>query len=219
MLAISSNKILLIFLSFINISCLSRALYPAQERCFYDNYYTNMNIIIRYKILDQDINVPSSNKKNLFTIYIQSTQYIDKYYSFFGTKLSGKFSHNIDVSDKYKICIISKDKDIFQNKKFLYLQFQIQLNEEMKDTSKSALRKDFQVVDDTMNSINTKVDNIENMQGYQMKIEDNFSEKQINSNSRLVVLSLCQIVVICLVGIYHVIYLRRIFKDKIWTPF
>ena len=53
----------------------------------------------------------------------------------------------------------------------------------------------------------------------QMKVEDSFSDKQINSASRLAWLSLCQIVVICVVGVYHVIYLRRIFKDKIWTPF
>ena len=70
-----------------------------------------------------------------------------------------------------------------------------------------------------MSRINTKVDNIENMQGYQIKVEDNFSEKQINSSSRLALLSICQIIVICIVGVYHVFYLRKIFKDKIWTPF
>ena len=70
-----------------------------------------------------------------------------------------------------------------------------------------------------MSRINTKVDNIENMQGYQIKVEDNFSEKKINSSSRLALLSICQIIVICIVGVYHVFYLRKIFKDKIWTPF
>ena len=217
MVKLSINKLLLIFLSFIHISCLSRALYLGQERCFYDNYYFNMNIIIRYKILDTDVQIPPG-KNNLFTIYIQSMNYFENYYTFYGTKLSGKFSQNIDQSDKYKICIRSNNKDIFKNKKFLYLQFQVQLSEG-KSIENSAMKKDFQIVDETMNNINTKVDNIENMQGYQIKVEDNFSTKQINSNSRLVVLSLCQIVVICLVGIYHVFYLRRIFKHKIWTPF
>ena len=217
MVRFSTNKILLILLSFINISCLSRALYQGKERCFYDNYYNNMNIIIKYNILDKDVKIPKV-KKNLFRIYIQSMQYNDKYHFFYGTKLSGKFSHNIEVSDKYKICIISNDKEIFENKKFLYLQFQIQYNLE-KGEDNTVVKKDFQVVDDTMNQLNTKVDTIENMQSYQMKVEDSFSEKQINSSSRLAWLSLCQIVVICAVGVYHVIYLRRIFKDKIWTPF
>ncbi len=211
------NKLILIFLLFINISCLSRSLYPEKERCFYDNYYYNMNIIIRYKILDKDIKLTTS-KKNLFRISIESMNYFDKYYTFYGTKLSGKFSHYIDQSDKYKICIIATDKDIFKNKKFLYLKFETQINEEKRDEN-TVVQKDFQVVDDTMSRINTKVDNIENMQGYQIKVEDNFSEKQINSSNRLAFLSFCQIAVIIVVGIYHVFYLRRIFKDKIWTPF
>ena len=217
MLKLFLNKIILIFLLFINISCLSRSLYPEKERCFYDNYYYNMNIIIRYKILDKDIKLTTS-KKNLFRISIESMNYFDKYYTFYGTKLSGKFSHYIDQSDKYKICIIATDKDIFKNKKFLYLKFETQINEEKRDEN-TVVQKDFQVVDDTMSRINTKVDNIENMQGYQIKVEDNFSEKQINSSNRLAFLSFCQIAVIIVVGIYHVFYLRRIFKDKIWTPF
>ena len=217
MLKLFRNKIILIFLLFINISCLSRSLYPEKERCFYDNYYYNMNIIIRYKILDKDIKLTTS-KKNLFRISIESMNYFDKYYTFYGTKLSGKFSHYIEQSDKYKICIIATDKDIFKNKKFLYLKFETQINEEKRDEN-TVVQKDFQVVDDTMSRINTKVDNIENMQGYQIKVEDNFSEKQINSSNRLAFLSFCQIAVIIVVGIYHVFYLRRIFKDKIWTPF
>ena len=217
MLKLFLNKIILIFLLFINISCLSRSLYPEKERCFYDNYYYNMNIIIRYKILDKDIKLTTS-KKNLFRISIESMNYFDKYYTFYGTKLSGKFSHYVDQSDKYKICITATDKEIFKNKKFLYLKFETQINEEKRDEN-TVVQKDFQVVDDTMSRINTKVDNIENMQGYQIKVEDNFSEKQINSSNRLAFLSFCQIAVIIVVGIYHVFYLRRIFKDKIWTPF
>ena len=211
------NAIILISFLIINISCLSRALYPGKEKCFYDNYYNKMNIIITYKILDKDIIIPQ-NKRNLFVIYIVTAQHFDKYQSFYGTKLSGKFAHNIEKSDKYKICIMANDPSLFINRKFLYLQFNIQLNEEINDNNQ-AKKKDFQIVDDTMSKINTMVDNIENMQSYQMKVEDSFSEKQINSSSRLLLLSICQIIVICVVGIYHVFYLRRIFKDKIWTPF
>ena len=71
--------------------------------------------------------------------------YFDKYYTFYGTKLSGKFSHYIDQSDKYKICIIATDKDIFKNKKFLYLKFETQINEEKRDEN-TVVQKDFQVL-------------------------------------------------------------------------
>ena len=70
-----------------------------------------------------------------------------------------------------------------------------------------------------MQGINAKVDMIEIIQKYQNDLEDEFSKNQIQSSTRLALLSICQIVIICIVGIYHVFSLRKIFKNKIWTPF
>ena len=202
----------------IYISCLSRSLYFNKERCFYDNYYTNMNIIIKYKILDKDIIIPN-NSKNLFKIYIESIEENDSSFNlFYGNKLTGKFSYNIEKSNKYKICIYTDNKDLFNNRKFLYLQFKIQSSDDVYDKN-TAKGKDFQVVNKTMGRLNGKVETIENMQKYQLDLEDKFSTAQINSSSRLAYLSICQIIIICTVGIYHIFYLRKIFKDKIWTPF
>ena len=208
----------LIFLLFIinEISCLSRGLYYGKEKCFYDNYYNQMNIVITYKILDKDIKLSKVNK-SLFHISMISMEK-NIYKIFYGSKLSGKFSYNIEESDKYKICIFSSDKDLFKNKKFLHMEFKIQSSDELYDEH-SAKSKDFQKVNDTMQKINSKVDAIEVIQQYQMEVEDTFSKNQIKSSSRLLFLSVCQIIIICIVGIYHVFSLRKIFKDKIWTPF
>ena len=208
-------KLIISLIYLTNIACLYRALYIDKERCFYDNYYTNMNIIINYKILDKDI-IPPKNM-NAFKIYIQSLgkSYMKMFYS---NKLSGKFSYNIETSDKYKICILTQDKELFTNKRFLYLQFQINSNDEFYD-QKSAKGKDFHIVNQTMTKLNGKVETIEHMQKYQLALEDKFSSAQISSSSRLATISIFQIIIICIVGIFHVFYLRRIFKDKIWTPF
>ena len=137
---------------------------------------------------------------------------------FYGNKLSGKFSHNIEESDRYRICIYTQSKELFKDRKFVYLQFQVQSNEDVYDP-KLAKGKDFQAVNETMRRLSKNTETIEEMQKFQMNIEDKFSNVQIKSSSRLAFISICQLVVICIVGIYHVIYLRRIFKDKIWTPF
>ena len=209
------NIILLLFL--INqISTLSRALYLGKEKCFYDNYYSNMNIVITYKILDTDIQLTKSNK-SLFHINLIGMEKSD-FKIFYGSKLSGKFSYNIEESDKFKICIYTNDKELFKNKRFLHMEFKIQSSDELYDEH-SAKVKDFQKVNMTMQKLNSKVDSIEAMQKYQLEVEDQFSKNQIKSSSRLAFLSICQIVVICIVGIYHVFSLRKIFKDKIWTPF
>ena len=209
------NIILLLFL--INqISTLSRALYLGKEKCFYDNYYSNMNIVITYKILDTDIQLTKSNK-SLFHINIIGMEKSD-FKIFYGSKLSGKFSYNIEESDKFKICIYTNEKELFKNKRFLHMEFKIQSSDELY-YEHSAKAKDFQKVNMTMQKLNSKVDSIEVMQKYQLEVEDQFSKNQIKSSSRLAFLSICQIVVICIVGIYHVFSLRKIFKDKIWTPF
>ena len=209
------NIILLLFL--INqISNLSRALYLGKEKCFYDNYYSNMNIVITYKILDTDIQLTKANK-SLFHINLIGMEKSD-FKIFYGSKLSGKFSYNIEESDKFKICIYTNDKELFKNKRFLHMEFKIQSSDELYDEH-SAKAKDFQKVNMTMQKLNSKVDSIEAMQKYQLEVEDQFSKNQIKSSSRLAFLSICQIVVICIVGIYHVFSLRKIFKDKILTPF
>ena len=137
---------------------------------------------------------------------------------FYGSKLSGKFSYNIEESDKYKICIYTTDRELFKNKQFLHMEFKVQSSDELYDEN-SAKAKDFQKVNETMTKLNNKVSSIEIMQKYQMEVEDTFSQNQIKSSSRLAFLSICQIVIICIVGLYHVFSLRKIFKDKIWTPF
>ena len=175
-----------------------------------------MNLVITYKIMDTDIKLSSSNK-SLFRITLSSDK--KNFYKFFyGSKLSGKFSYNIEDSEKYKVCIITTDKELFKNKQFLHLIFKVQSSDELFDEG-SAKAKDFQKVNITMKNLNSKVDSIETMQNFQVEVEDEFSKKQIMTSSRLVLLSLCQIVIICIVGIYHVYSLRKVFKDKIWTPF
>ena len=198
------------------ISCISRALYFNKEKCFYDNYYNGMNLVMTYKILDTDIKI-SSSKQSLFRITLSSDEN-GFYKQFTGSKLTGKFSYSIEESAKYKICIVTSEKDLFKNKQFLHLVFKIQSSDELYDET-SAKAKDFQKVNITMQNLNTKVNSIETMQNYQVEVEDEFSKKQISTSSRLAFLSICQIVVICIVGIYHVYSLRKIFKDKIWTPF
>ena len=138
--------------------------------------------------------------------------------TFYGSKLSGKFSYNIEESDKYKVCIYSSDKEIFKNKKFLHMEFKIQSSDELYDEH-SAKAKDFQKVNITMQNINAKINNMDVVQKFELEMEDSFYNNQIRISNRLAFLSILQIVVICIVGLFHVFSLRKLFKDKIWTPF
>ena len=204
------------FCLILHISCITRALYYEKEKCFIDYFYNGMNLVMTYKITDTDIKL-SSSTKTIFRISLASENG-NFFKLFYGSKLSGKFSYSIEESDKYKVCIITSDKELFKFKPFLHLIFKVQSSDELFDES-SAKAKDFQKVNMTKQNLNSKVDSIETMQNFQVEVEDEFSKKQISTSSRLVILSLCQIAIICLVGIFHVYSLRKVFKDKIWTPF
>ena len=198
------------------ISCLSRGLYLGKEKCFYDNYFEQSNIVLTFKIIDKDIKLTKLNK-SLFLITISGME--KGHFQFFhGSKLHGKFAYTIEESDKYKVCIYSSDKELFKNKNFLHMEFKVQPQEDLYDEH-SAKAKDFQKVNNTMQKINTFIDSIESIQNYQLEIEDTFAQNQVKSSSRMVYITLSQIVIICIVGIYHVYKLRKIFKDKIWAPF
>ena len=212
-------KLLILLISLYSINCLSRALYLNKEKCVFDTYYKGMNIIINYKILDKDITIPPNSLKNYFRVTIIGMEEAFEFHQFHGSKLSGKFAHSFEENGKFKICISTSDKELFKNKQFLRLQFKIQSSFDITDDENIAKAKDFQKVNDTMQRLNSKADSIQNMQEYQVSIEDRFSTNQIKSSRRLVYLSLCQIVIILIVGLFHVFSLRKIFKDKIWSIF
>ena len=75
------------------------------------------------------------------------------------------------------------------------------------------------MVNEKVKRVLKKAETFSNIQNYQTKIEDKFSQNQIKSSRLLATLSIIQIIIICIVGLYHVYSLRKIFKEKIWAPF
>ena len=98
------------------------------------------------------------------------------------------------------------------------MEFKIQSSDELFDEH-SAKAKDFQKVNITMQNINAKINNMDVVQKFELEMEESFYNNQIRISNRLAFLSILQIVVICIVGLFHVFSLRKLFKDKIWTPF
>ena len=203
-------------------SCLYLNLLLNKEKCFYDNFYYQMVVIIRYEIMDQDL-------KNLTTLLSKDDRFEISVYSksdkkvintFKGQKLTGKFSQSIDNSGEYKICIKTNDKELFRRKRFIKLSFAIDTSEdELEDEEKVVKIKDFEMVNEKVKRVLKKAETFSNIQNYQTKIEDKFSQNQIKSSRLLATLSIIQIIIICIVGLYHVYSLRNIFKEKIWAPF
>ena len=216
----STINILFSFILFItllsNITCLYRSLFINKPKCYFDTFYSEQNIIMKYKVLNMDIDeslLQTNYNRFIIKLYDSNNVQLNMYTS---SKLKGKFSYSIEKSDMYKICIESGDKELFTGRGIIKIQFKIETSEDVMDTLKnSADLKDFELVDDKMKRLAKKTDNILNMQKYQFKMENRFSKSQLSSHRRIVLLTIIQIIILIIVGSYHVINLRKVFKNKI----
>ena len=94
-------KYLLFILSFIYIFRKTNSLYfhlfRDQERCFYDEFYSELIVMVRYNILDKNIAFNNKNEERI-NIIIKSIDQKKDVYKFVSQKLSGKFSYTIEKS-------------------------------------------------------------------------------------------------------------------------
>ena len=174
-----------------NITCLYRSLFINKPKCYFDTFYSEQNIIMKYKVLNMDIDeslLQTNYNRFIIKLYDSNNVQLNMYTS---SKLKGKFSYSIEKSDMYKICIESGDKELFTGRGIIKIQFKIETSEDVMDTLKnSADLKDFELVDDKMKRLAKKTDNILNMQKYQFKMENRFSKSQLSSHRRIVVLTI-----------------------------
>ncbi len=57
------------------------------------------------------------------------------------------------------------------------------------------------------------------MQDYQIDYEDEFSKTQFESSNRIVMMTIIQICIISFIGLWQIYSLRKVFKEKAWSPF
>jgi hypothetical protein len=55
------------------------------------------------------------------------------------------------------------------------------------------------------------------MQEWQINTEDDFSKTQFENSNKLVVMTVIQIVIITVIGLWQIWSLRKAFKEKIWS--
>ena len=219
-MSLKTHIALIIFISLISYSnSLYRAFYLNREKCYIDNYYSEMNVIMQLKILDTDLNFKNV-KDDRFIIKIYNNKLGDPIQTFQTGKQKAKFSYSINKSGRYMICVSTNDKNLFNKKKYKKLSFIIDTSEDIVgDANEVAKMKDFQIVDDKVKKLIKKAENIENMQKYQIKQEDEFAQNQMKSSQTLVFVTIIQLVICVIIGIYHFFSMKKIFKQKMWSPF
>ena len=201
------------------IFCLSRSLHYLEEKCVMNDFYLKSNIIITFNVTEGYLREHKINGP-IFVINIYNKDTNRLIRAFNTQKTYGKFSFYVERTGHYKTCIKGNDTFIFGQQRFIIYDFNVESSLDVKQKGKeNANLKDFEVVNHRMQIINDKVDQIENMQLFGNSIENLFSKNQIKVSKRIVQILIIQILIILIVGIYHVYTLNNMFKERTTMSF
>lgn len=223
--------ILIISISILKTSKeLSVALNYRNEYCVYDLFYQDTVIILNYEF---DLNTLNQHElKKVKTNFIEWTLDLEdtskdpnklkkgEQIEFKRTtntkKTTGKIAHTIEASDNYKICVRLTNNKLIKRSVLPKLKLRIETSlDEMDQEEQSAKMKDYKMVSEKTKNLLKKVDVINSVQKYQNSLEQEFSKSQIDSNRLIATLSVVQIIIICIIGGFHIVSLRGIVKNKV----
>ena len=214
------NFIIFLFVLFDEIISLSRPLYKGEEKCIFNDFFIKSNVIITLNITESDIISQKETKSPLFSITIynkKNNNLIKKYET---SKMSAKFSFNVEKTGHYKTCIKSYNNEIFDKNKYITFDLRTESNlDVIHNNNETANIKDFEKVNKKLSFLSDKVEQIENMQLLAKNVENTFSKNQINSSKRIAWISVLQIVIIFILGSYNVYAIQDAFKNKMTMPF
>ena len=186
-----------------------------QEQCFYDDFFSDSSVILKWKIFTQSReNVTSI----LPTINIQVTS-IETKEKIYETKLitnKNKATFTVQSEGQYKICIIRKKYSGNQAPKD-----QVYANLKINSNNMDDINLDDAVSYQDLGHMYNKTDDIKflseqiiNSQNSQMEIENESSKDTIYYTTWYKYVTLIQICVTLIVGIVQVVNFRRFLKSQ-----
>ena len=160
-----------------------------KEKCFYDSYYTNMVLIVNYEFIESTLKM--SNLKNdlkPFHFYIKTDG--KKNDQIVGTfdmhKTKGKFTHTIEESGQYQICV-KVDTAMSGYGGNIRFKLNIADNTDVYEDGPNAVKmKDYNSLNQKVKGIMRRVENIHSIQKTQSELEKSFALSQIKSNKLII---------------------------------
>merc|ERR1712151_994004 len=157
-------------------------LFKGESKCFYDEYYTDTVLLIRYELISKtafNFSQKNENRVDIKVYHNDDSDENDPYKAdlvknFYSDKIKGKFSIVLEKQGHYKVCLESKDKEIYKDEKVKVSLILDTDQDDLDDSENLAEVKDFATVEKRMKKIQKKTGQIEKMQDHQLVSEDQF---------------------------------------------
>lgn len=193
-------------------------------RCIYDTFYQNTVIIYNYEFDEDTMNIEAlvDSKTDLFTLMISEEAGTEDPKNptqpkiFKTSKTKGKFAYTIEKTHAYQVCMIINNSKVINRKLGTKMRLNMETSFDDYEEDPNAVKmKDFSQVDQKIKHLMKKVEMVHSIQKHQTNLEQEFSVSQIQSNRLISIFAICQILIICFIGMLHMFSLRKILKNKV----
>ena len=219
-------KIFLYSLLITQTICLYFDLFTYKETCFSDEFLEGTVAIIQYKTMEFYEDIPQSDTGHFILnisavdleLYKKENKNKLKKEERILNKISGTEYFIVPETNFYIICVKGNHRSfLFRQNKFVKFSINIDTNEKIVNLPIGDLpdNENFKLMDDSIQKINKKINEIIKEHKYEQEIEGQFSEYQENNNSLIFYLTLFECLLIILIFIYSYIKVKKAMKVDI----
>ncbi len=180
-----------------------------ERKCFYDEFYNEIIIIIRYEVLNNFSFIQENDTEKLsIEIINNDTQDIIEHFK--GVKLSGKFSLHLYGNNKVKFCVSSDYKPWYEGTSDpLFLRLKIDTNEDDVGQENSLKNKDIANLEKNLKVMLKKTNEVSKMQEHGTIKEERFSQSQLENSNQIILLTMVETFIVIVIGIIQICWLKR----------
>jgi hypothetical protein len=188
-------------------------LHLRERKCFEDEFYNEIIIILRYEVLNNFSFYQENNtSKLLIEVINNDNQEIIE--QFKGIKLNEKFSIHLFGNNQIKFCVSTDYKPWFEGSADpLFLRLKIDTNEDDVGQENSLKNKDIANLEKNLGVMLKKANEVSKMQEHGTIKEEKFSQSQVENSNQIIVLTIVETIIVVVVGVLQICWLKKRYND------
>lgn len=208
----SSLKVLVIVLLLSLHSSLYFKLIRNEEKCIYEEIYSDTTIVVVYKLLNTFpfINAKEDETKISFTVRNEENN--EQLFEFKEKAGNAKFSFHIPEFAKIAICSLSNYDPWFKASEELDLKLLIHTNLDEVDLD-AATNKEFKGLNEELSKIKSEFGRIKAIQKAEQSQEEKFTEVQQSTSTVIMLISALQILIVVILGFVQIKIVKRMLNS------
>lgn len=183
-----------------------------EQKCIYEEVYSDTTIVAVYKILTLFPFIATKDEDAKITFYVMNEETNEQLFLFKEKSTNGKFSFHISEYTKIAICVQSDYELWFNSTEEIDLKIVIHTNLDEVDQN-AATNKEFKDLNEELNKIKSEFGRIKAIQKAEQNQEEKFTEVQQSTSNTIMIISGLQILVVIVLGFVQIKIVKRMLNN------